>query len=244
MGAYNKNQPETIQKMFNSIASNYDRTNAVLSFCMHHLWNATLVRKAVAPIKPEVLVDLCAGTGEIAFRSIKAVPSLKDVRLIDFSPHMLECAKQKAEKSKISSPKLSYIQANVQELPLEDNTIDCMTMAYGIRNVCDRKACFKEVFRALRNNGTFTVLELTEPSNKILKTFHSTYLKTALPFLGKWLTSDKEAYSYLCNSIHSFIKPEMLQNELLEAGFYDLKTFSLVGGVATLFIARKVFHHK
>lgn len=239
MDVYNKQKPESIQSMFDHIAANYDRTNAVLSFGMHHLWNAALIKHVVMPCRPTSLVDLCAGTGEIAFRSLKQVPSLKAVQLIDFSQQMLECAQHKASNFRLNSSVLSYSQADVQKLPLSSNSIDCMTIAYGIRNVCDPAKCIQEAFRALKRGGAFGILELTEPSNSILKIGHSLYLKRVLPLLGKLLTSDQAAYTYLCNSIHSFVKPRVLSQTLSAAGFEGLQIKSLTGGIATLFIAKK-----
>lgn len=239
---YAKSKPDSIQSMFDAIATNYDRTNAVLSFCMHHLWNAALVRETLACSHPRSLVDLCSGTGEIAFRSIRATPSLETVQLIDFSSEMLQCAKRKAENGGIVTPSISFIQADVQELPLASNSIDSMTMAYGIRNVNDRLKCLHEVARCLRPGGTFGILELTQPTHNLLKVLHTTYLKTALPLLGKLLTSNQDAYKYLCNSIHTFVKPATLKDELLDAGFSSLSITPLSGGIATLFIAKKNSH--
>lgn len=240
MTAYNKESPETIQAMFNNIATNYDRTNAILSFYMHHLWNAALVRHVVVPCQPKSLVDLCAGTGEIAFRCIKAAPSLQTIHLVDFSAEMLDQARSKAEKKPVASPSLFYLQADVQELPLDSSSVDCVTMAYGIRNVRGTEQCLSEVYRILKTGGSFGILELTEPSHGLLKRSHSLYLKMFLPLLGKWLTSDQEAYQYLCNSIHTFVKPTDLKKKLASAGFSHLRIKKLLGGVATLFIAQKL----
>lgn len=240
MHSYNKNKPDSIQSMFDNIADSYDRTNAVLSFYLHHTWNAALVRNVVVPCEPKSLVDLCAGTGEIAFRSIKAVSSLETVQLVDFSAQMLGCAKHKARSMELEKPSISYLQADVQELPLPDNSVDCMTMAYGIRNVANPFQCFREVYRTLEPGGSFGILELTRPSNPFLRAMHFAYLKTVLPLLGKWLTSDKDAYTYLCNSIHTFVKPDELKKTLEETGFRHLRVKPLAGGIATLFIAQKL----
>lgn len=237
---YNKSKPETIQSMFDQIANNYDRTNAVLSFCMHHLWNASLVRNVVAPCEPKSLADLCAGTGEIAFRCIKAVPSLEAVQLIDFSEHMLEIAKKKAQQTKATNPLLSFLQADVHKLPLPDNSVDCTTMAYGIRNVCDPSRCLREIYRILQPGGSLGILELTEPENFVLKWTHTLYLRTLLPLLGKIFTSNKEAYEYLCSSIHTFVKPATLKEQIADAGFRHIRIKKLSGGIATIFIAQKI----
>lgn len=226
--------------MFDQIAGDYDKTNAVLSFCMHHRWNASLVKNVVVPCEPTSLVDLCAGTGEIAFRCISAAPSLENVQLVDFSSQMLDVAKSKAKAAGIKRSALSYLQADVHELPLPDNSVDCITMAYGIRNVCDPIKCLREIYRTLEPGGSLGILELTQPSNLVLRMGHALYLRTTLPLLGKLLTSDKEAYQYLCNSIHTFVKPAKLKEDIANAGFRHIRVKPLTCGIATIFIAQKI----
>jgi len=236
MPAYNKNNPETIQAMFGSIAENYDKTNAVLSFCLHKHWNNQLVRLVIGERNPGSLLDLCCGTGEIAFSHLKKTSIPCSAYLLDFCPEMLTHArlKSKALALQVQGHKISYIQADAQEIPLGDDSIDCATMAYGVRNVQDPAKCLRDVHRVLKTGGTFGILELTQPSNPFLRAGHKVYLKTILPILGKVLTSNQAAYQYLCNSIHAFIKPVELAALLRQAGFHDVKVTSISGGVATI----------
>lgn len=239
MMTYDKNDPASIQAMFNSIAKQYDRTNAILSFRMYKQWNRTLINKAIIPSNPEVLLDLCCGTGAIAFEYLKKIQDPLKVYMLDFSEGMLECAKLQAKKHKINYHNIHYLQADAQKIPLLGNSVNCATIAYGIRNVKDPDLCFKDVYRVLKPEGTFGILELTKPCNPVLQFGHSIYLKYMLPLLGKVATSNKNAYEYLCNSIHTFIPPEKLVERMENAGFRQIKQYPLLGGVATVLVGSK-----
>lgn len=237
---YNKNAPETIQSMFNSIAKDYDRTNAVLSFQLHKWWNRELVRIAVLPYSPDAYLDLCCGTGDIAFTYLKKSPKPCQAYLLDFSDQMLSYAREKAGNLKLSSVhQLSYLNADAQVIPLDDQSVQCVTIAYGIRNVKDPIKCFKEVYRVLRPGGTFGILELTQPNNTFLRMGHKLFLRTCVPILGRYLTSNQAAYQYLCNSIQTFVKPPELISALRSIGFMHTKSLPLSGGTATILFAKK-----
>lgn len=240
MTGYNKNDPASIQKMFDSIAKQYDKTNSILSLCLQKYWNKVLIKKAIVPAKPEVLLDLCCGTGAIAFEYLKRIPGPLKVYMLDFSKEMLECAKSQAIKRRVNeSHNIHYLEADAQTIPLLNNSVDCVTVAYGIRNVNDTDQCLKEVHRILKPGGTFGILELTQPQNPFLKYSHSLYLQHILPVIGKVVTSNKAAYDYLGNSIHSFIRPEVLKDKMQSAGFNNMQQHSLLGGVATVLIGTK-----
>lgn len=240
MVEYNKNSPESIQAMFSSIAKSYDRTNSLLSFQLHRYWNRSLVKETIANSDGK-LADLCCGTGEITLRWLKKAPLGQTAYLIDFCPDMLECAKVKTKKLKYDlTHRLFFVQADVQELPLETNSMDFMTIAYGIRNVKNPLKCFEEAFRALKVGGTLGILELTEPKNCVLRFGHYLYLKTILPSLGKLLTSNRQAYNYLSQSIGAFIQPQEVAIKLRQASFRDVRIIPLSGGIATLIIAKKL----
>lgn len=234
---YHKDSPQTIQAMFNSLANRYDRTNAVLSLALHKRWNRALVHRLISK-EPHTYLDLCSGTGEIAFDYLRTTQQACHAYLIDFSPDMLEQAKNKATKMTFPQHTLSYIEADVQQLPLPDQLADCATMAYGIRNVQQPSRCIQDVFRVLKPGGRFGILELTRPNNRLLRFGHHLYLRT-LPLLGKWLTANKDAYQYLCQSIHTFIAPQELENLLQAQGFVHTQRYSLMGGIATILIGHK-----
>ena len=237
--AYNKNRPETIQAMFNSIAKPYDRTNAILSLNLHKRWNLELVQRVQSHQTAHTLLDLCAGTGDIAFAYLKELPVPCQALLVDFSAEMLACAKEKGKIFEGSLHSIQYVQADVQRLPFLDQSIDCTTMAYGIRNVHHPLKCLNEVFRVLKPGGCFGILELTRPQNPLLKIGHQLYLRILLPLLGKMLTANKEAYHYLRHSIHTFIPPGELEDLIKVAGFTKTGRYSLAGGTATIITGYK-----
>lgn len=235
MTNYNKNQPDSIKEMFGSIATQYDKTNAILSFQMHRWWNRQLIK--MMPTQMNVLADLCCGTGEIAQGYLKNFRSAKKAYLIDFCPEMLACARTKRLES--GRHAIDYITADVQAIPLQDASVDAATVAYGIRNVKEPPKFISEVYRILQPGGTFGILELTRPEHPVLRSGHDFYLRRLLPLVGKLATSNKGAYEYLCNSIQHFCKPENLESVMRQEGFIDIRRKSLMGGIATIIIGKK-----
>lgn len=236
---YAQQSPESIQSMFNSIADRYDIGNSVLSFQMHKFWNRQLVKRTI-PDKPDLSVlDLCCGTGDIAFDYLKKSPPAKETYLIDFCEEMLRNAKEKALSLKLDHNKISYIQGDALDIPLSEKTVDAVTVAYGIRNVQDPKKCIQEMRRVLKPNGRVGILELTRPENPFLRFFHKVYLTCLLPILGKLVATNKEAYTYLSQSIYHFSSPAVLSQILRDEGFKDIEVKPLLGGIATILTAEK-----
>lgn len=239
MNLYKKENPESIQSMFGTIAKQYDRTNSILTFRMHHRWNKKLINKVMGGKNPKTILDLCAGTGEIAFNYLKTAKTPCETFLLDFCPEMLECARSKEKKLNLSGHSFYYIEADAQDIPLPGKSVDCITLAYGIRNVKNPSECAKESFRVLKPGGTFGILELTQPENTLLRWGHTAYMKTVLPLIGKLVTSNKQAYQYLCGSIKSFIPPQDLEQILKDAGFTHTERTPLFGGIATIITGTK-----
>lgn len=220
--------------MFGAIASRYDAANSILSFNLHKSWNKRLA-KSVEANNPSTLLDLCAGTGEIAYAWLKRQKEEKTAILLDFCPEMLDIAQKRAPKGH----KLSFIEGDAQEIPLPANSVDAVTVAYGIRNVKTPLACFKEVNRTLKPGGVFSILELTEPKNSLLRWGHNLYLNRILPTLGGWITKNPEAYRYLSQSIQAFVRPDVLKEELAETGFTEIQVVPLTCGIAHLITCKK-----
>lgn len=238
--SYNKNEPESIQAMFATIASQYDFANSVLSLQMHKRWNAALIKAVMKNHIPTSFLDLCCGTGEIAFTYLTQTKNSCPTYMVDFCKEMLQCAQKKASTLELDKKhSITYIQADVQTLPLGDQIASCATMAYGIRNVKNPSESIAEVFRVLKPGGRFGILELTRPTNPLLRLGHSIYLRACLPILGKLIASNKEAYQYLCKSISGFIEPAELEKLLLQQGFAKVERKPLLGGVATILLATK-----
>lgn len=230
----------TIQELFNNIATQYDVTNTALSFNLHRTWNSCLVDVLPKDSEPTVLVDLCSGTGDIAFCYLKKARNPCTVTCVDFSSRMLDEAKKKVAQSPWCKPhRIDFVEADVQKLPLQNCFANSVTMAYGLRNIKNPLLGIQEAFRILKPGGTFAVLELTRPSNRCLRFCHHVYLKYAIPLLGKWFTAQKEAYVYLCQSIQSFLSPKEVEKLFVQAGFSKTRCQSLNGGIATLIIGQK-----
>lgn len=229
---YLKSSPESIQAMFASIAENYDRANTTFSLGLHKKWNRKLI-KTVG--KANLLLDLCAGTGEIAFGFLEKNPASQAI-LLDFCPEMLEIAKKKGKKFE---GHYTTIEGDAQKLPFENAYVDAVTISYGIRNVQEPQKCFQEVARVLKPGGCFAILELTRPSSSFLYFSHKLYLRFFLPLLGKLAAKNIEAYRYLSQSIENFASPDEIDKWLFEAGLNPIKKISLMGGLSTILVAEK-----
>ncbi len=219
--------------MFGSIAARYDRANALLSFCLHKIWNRALVKRIAKAAPVGDLLDLASGTGDIAFAFRKI--AYARVTLLDFCPEMLAVARCKAG----ALDGLTFQCADAQALPFADHSYDAATMAYGLRNVADPHLCAQEVWRVLRPGAIWGILELTRPRSALLRFGHRLYLKTLLPLLGRWIATDGQAYRYLSSSISAFLAPAQIESMLKETGFKRVWSKPLLGGVATLIFAQK-----
>lgn len=229
---YKKEAPESIQKMFSTIAHNYDATNHKMSFGLHKLWNKKLINSVH---QANLLLDLCAGTGAIAFSYLEKHPKTKAI-LLDFCEEMLSVAKTKGINYE---NRFETIKADASSIPLPNDHVDAITMAYGIRNIKEPKKAFGEAMRVLKKEGTFAILELTRPQNFLLKIPHTFYLKKLLPLIGKKMTQQKQAYTYLSNSISEFISPVEVVQMLKDVGFTTVSLTKIHGGIATIFIGKK-----
>jgi demethylmenaquinone methyltransferase / 2-methoxy-6-polyprenyl-1,4-benzoquinol methylase len=229
---YDKARPTSISSLFDSIAERYDLGNAILSGNLHRLWNRRLV-KAVVKRGPKNVLDLCCGTGEIAKRVYCMLPNA-DYSLVDFSEKMLEKA-----KVRLKATNCHFYKADAQNLPFQEQAFCAATIAYGIRNVQDRLRCFEELYRVLKPKGLVAIAELTRPEQPLLRALHSLYLRTLVPLVGRCITSNEEAYKYLCTSIEAFVSPEVLVNELRASGFINVSSQPQTFGIATLFFAEK-----
>mgnify|MGYP003544973043 CR=1 FL=1 len=230
---------EQIQKMFDNIASTYDRTNRYLSLGLHHFWNQKLVDALQAPSHSHHFLDLCTGTGEIAFSYLKQLSVSCKCYLLDFSAHMLDCAQKKISSLVHTPHSLSFLQADAKSIPLPDYCVDRISLAYGIRNIQEPYIALQEMYRVLKPGGRVAILELTRPQNSVLAALHTGYLKWIVPILG-WLSSNNHsAYRYLNESVAHFMSPQEFVFLLQKVGFVHIQSIPLTKGIATLVIASK-----
>jgi demethylmenaquinone methyltransferase / 2-methoxy-6-polyprenyl-1,4-benzoquinol methylase len=222
-------QPERVRQMFGSIAPRYDLANHMLSCGADFYWR-NRAAQIVAGWKAKQIVDLAAGTGDLSLAIQAKLPDA-EITAVDFLPQMLELAKSKGVRR--------TVLADALRLPFVDFCFDCVTVAFGLRNMEDWGGALCEMRRVLRTNGHLLVLEFSLPRLPILRALYRFYLHWCLPVLGSFLTKQKNAYDYLGRSIEEFPSgPTMLQ--LIEAsGFSNANAEQLSGGIVTIYTAEK-----
>jgi demethylmenaquinone methyltransferase / 2-methoxy-6-polyprenyl-1,4-benzoquinol methylase len=216
--------------MFGAIARRYDLANHTLSCGTDYYWRKCAAN-IVASWRPAKIVDLAAGTGDLALALQKKLPDA-EVTGVDFVPEMLELAQRKGVRQ--------TILADAMQLPFSDGSFDCVTIAFGLRNMENWGGALAEMSRVLGRDGHLLVLEFSLPTRPIVRAIYRLYLHRCLPLLGSLLTRKKSAYDYLGDSIEEFPSgPAMI--DLIEAsGFRHATVQPLSYGIATIYTAQRV----
>lgn len=227
---------ERVQGIFGRIAPRYDLLNVLMSFGLDRLWRRATVR--MAELKPEDrALDLCAGTGDLTLAlAVQGRPAA--VVGSDFVPAMLEVAERKLERYH-GDAEVQFCIADAQSLPFEDASFDVVTVAFGVRNLPDRAANFREVLRVLRPGGRYLILEFSTPPNRVWRALYRFYNRTVVPLLGALVAGDRKSYQYLNESILRFPDQSHLAAELRHAGFTDATWRNLTGGIVAVHRASK-----
>jgi demethylmenaquinone methyltransferase/2-methoxy-6-polyprenyl-1,4-benzoquinol methylase len=215
--------------MFGSIAARYDLANHVLSCGFDFGWRRRAA-EIVAHWRPDQLVDLATGTGDLALAIQEKLPSTEIVG-VDFSTEMLELAKAKGVRQTIF--------ADAMELPFANSSFDCVTIAFGLRNLANAEAALHEMARVLVARGHLLVLEFSLPRLSILRAIYRFYLHRCMPVIGSFLTSKKSAYDYLGESIENFPSSDAMLGLMEIAGFGDTQAELLTGGIVTIYTGEK-----
>lgn len=225
-----------VEQMFDNISENYDGLNRVISLGSDIKWRKKVI-KMVGDTKPNAILDIATGTGDLAIQFAESTNAEKIVGL-DLSEGMLSIAKKKVSGKPISQ-KIEFIQGDSEALPFEDNTFDAITVSFGIRNFENLEVGLSEILRVLKSNGIFVVLETSVPSKFPFKQGYNLYSKNILPLIGKVFSKDKVAYKYLSESASTFPHGEKLNNILGEIGFKNVENHPQTFGVATIYKATK-----
>ena len=227
-----------VGEVFDSVASKYDVMNDLMSFGVHRLWKRfTLDQSGVRP--GQAVLDIAGGTGDLAGKFSKRVGKDGFVVLADINASMLFTGRDKLlDKGLIDN--LDYTQANAEVLPFADESFDCITIAFGLRNVTDKDKALRSMNRVLKPGGRLLVLEFSKPVLPILSKAYDTYSFTALPMMGKLVANDAESYRYLAESIRMHPDQETLKEMMNEAGFIKTKYHNLTGGIVALHKGYKV----
>jgi len=223
-----------VENMFDKIAKNYDFLNHSLSFGMDFYWR----KKAISQLtnSPKNILDVATGTGDFAIAASK----LKDVEIIgiDISKNMLEIGKKKV-KQKGLGKQINLQVADCENLPFQENRFDAITAGFGVRNFEDLKLGLSEMCRVLKQNGIAVIIEPSKPKAFPIKQIYNFYFHQILPFFGKIISKDKNAYTYLPESVEAFPENEKFLNILKDVGFSKAKYLPLTFGIVSLYIAIK-----
>lgn len=224
-----------VHRVFDAIASTYDRVNRILSFGIDCYWRKQLLPHL--PKAPLKWLDLATGTGDQIFALLGRHP-VDTVIGMDLSTEMLAIGARKSRRRELSDI-VSFCEGDAQKIPLDDKSINCITMSFGIRNVPDPLKCLQEMHRVLKSNGRALILEFSLPRNRMVRKLHLFYLRKVLPAIGGLISRNKEAYSYLNETIESFPYGNDFCRLIEEASFNRVKHHPLTFGIATLYVAEK-----
>jgi len=221
--------------MFSGVAGRYDFANHLLSGGMDFLWRWRLARM-VSECEPATVVDLATGSGDVALAIAGATKPPPEIVGIDFCEPMLEIARRKKDRaSGITDPqRISFRHGDILDLPLSDGFADVVTIAFGLRNLEDRARGLNEMHRILSPSaGTLLVLEFSQPV-RCLRSLYYAYLTYILPHIAGLATGHPDAYRYLAGSIAGFPRHEDVTEELRGAGFQDITTHRMCGGIVCI----------
>ena len=221
--------PAHVREIFGSIATRYDLANHVLSCGLDFYWRAHAA-EIVHSWHPHTIADLATGTGDLALAMQKRLPHA-ELTGVDFLPEMLELARRKGVRR--------VVLADAMKLPFADTSFDCVTIAFGLRNLENYSAALIEMWRVLNVMGHLLVLEFSLPTTPILRAAYRFYLHRCLPFLGSFLTQKKSAYDYLGDSIEEFPSGEAMCELMRETGYVSPSFERLTGGIVTIYTAAR-----
>ncbi|TBR41220.1 bifunctional demethylmenaquinone methyltransferase/2-methoxy-6-polyprenyl-1,4-benzoquinol methylase UbiE [Marinomonas agarivorans] len=223
---------DAVAKVFHSVAAKYDIMNDLMSGGIHRLWKMHTINQSGVKYGNQVL-DIAGGTGDLTLKFSRIVGAEGKVVLADINDSMLKVGRDKlANKGVVGN--VEFVQANAEELPFPDNTFDCITIAFGLRNVTNKDAALASMFRVLKPGGRLLVLEFSKPKSEHLSMLYDQYSFRVLPFMGKLVANDAESYRYLAESIRMHPDQETLKDMMENVGFESTSYQNLTGGIVAL----------
>lgn len=223
-----------VNEVFHKVAKRYDIMNDVMSAGLHRVWKDAMIA-ALNPRKDPAykVLDVAGGTGDIAFRIVEASGRLAHATVLDINGSMLGVGAERAQKKGLAEH-LTFVEANAEELPFDDNSFDAYTIAFGIRNVPRIDVALSEAYRVLKRGGRLLVLEFSEVEMPLLDRFYDQWSFKAIPRFGKMITGDAEPYQYLVESIRKFPNQADFAKMISQAGFSRVTFTNYSGGIAAL----------
>lgn len=244
-----ESKSKQVSEMFDSIAPAYDFMNTAMTGGLHRRWRNRALKMALNQFSINAggfpaasvsdVLDIACGTGDVTFRLHEMLPDA-DVTGLDLSAGMLEIAKQKLSAMDESAKShIAFTEGDSLALPYEDDSFDLVTVAYGVRNFERLQDGYAEMHRVLRPRGVLCVVELSEPSNRQIKSIYRLYAHKIIPFVGKIISKDPHAYTYLPESIAACPQRGDMTRLMRAAGFKNTEYCPLTLGVVTIYLASK-----
>lgn len=225
-----------IRDMFNSVSQRYDLVNHLLSFGMDIYWRRQAVRLINFQLNRKIL-DLATGTGDMAL--LAAGKGATKIIGIDNSPSMLELAVKKFKRKELDG--FFYpVLADADHLPIRDESVDAVMVAFGIRNMKDVPCVLNEIYRVLSSSGIILILEFSRPGFFLFRSLFGIYFKWIFPRIGSWISGNPRAYHYLPESVDRFMSRNELTALLKEQNFSDVRSYSMTGGIVTVYVGMKL----
>ncbi len=228
---------DKVGEVFHSVANKYDLMNDLMSFGIHRVWKRFTIQMSGVRQNQSVL-DIAGGTGDLAKKFARLVGAQGQVVLADINSSMLAQGRDALINAGCLN-NVNYVQANAECLPFAENSFDCITMAFGLRNVTDKQQALRSMYQVLKPGGRLLILEFSKPAVPGLQTIYDAYSFSVLPLMGKLVANDAESYRYLAESIRMHPDQETLKQMIAIAGFDKCDYYNLSGGIVALHRAYK-----
>ncbi len=227
-----------VHDVFASVANNYDLMNDLMSGGVHRLWKNKLIRH-IRPRRDHAYLDVAGGTGDIAFRLYKATDGQAPITVCDINAEMLKVGERRAIDRGILTG-IDWVEGNAEKLPFKDNSFDCYTISFGLRNVTHIDKAIAEAYRVLKPGGKFYCLEFSKMRVPVINKIYDRYSFKLIPKIGEMVAKDRESYQYLVESIRQFPSQRQLARRITEAGFKRVDYTNLSGGIAAIHAGTKI----
>lgn len=223
--------------VFRSVAGNYDVMNDAMSLGVHRAWKWFAVAQSGVQVGDRVL-DLAAGSGDLSLKFAKKVGPHGKVIVTDINEAMLDEGRKRLTDQGIAE-NVEYCLVNAEELPFEDNSFDCISISFGLRNVTHKERALESMVRCLKPGGRAIILEFSQPTNETFRKVYDAYSFNVIPKIGEVIANDRDSYQYLVESIRQHPPQEELKQMMLDAGFDRVRYHNMTGGIVALHVGFK-----
>ena len=232
----NAHKREQVEQLFDNIAPTYDALNHTLSFGFDRTWRRKAVRTLMA-YNPATVLDIATGTGDFALAIARKL-KLRHVMAVDISEGMMRVGREKAVREGLHDV-VRFQKEDCSHLSFADNSFDAVTVTFGVRNFENLDACLCEIYRVLNKGGHLILLELSYPHKRLWRALFNIYSKVVMPVVGRLISGDNSAYTYLPETMAAFPQGEVMREILLKNGFSQARFRRLTMGICTLYVAEK-----